>query len=128
MYFLCQYCELLRLPLVSNIWGVFAGGIAVPGAVFGILVGGYLVRRFQLTKKGDYPVRLLFACFHVQTAGAAQLTLALNVVALTGYGLFFILGCENLQMAGATVPYHNRYELLHMNISMSQYCVFSPAL
>ena len=70
---------------------MFSGGIAIPGAVVGILVGGYLCKRCQLAAKG-----------------ALQLTLTLNFVALATCGVFFMLGCDNVKMAGATRPYLNR--------------------
>ncbi|ELU10514.1 hypothetical protein CAPTEDRAFT_116572, partial [Capitella teleta] len=101
--FLPKYLE-TQFTLSKSVANLLTGGIAVPGAVLGILLGGYLVRRFQLTRKG-----------------AAQLTLALNVVALTGYGLFFILGCGNLEMAGASVPYPNS-TLSPTGIELSSQC------
>lgn len=32
-----------------------------------------------------------------------------NVVCLSCYTLLFFLGCDNLKMAGTTIPYYNRY-------------------
>ena len=32
---------------------IFVGGIAIPAAVVGIMVGGYLLKRFQMTPKGN---------------------------------------------------------------------------
>ena len=29
-----------------------SGGIAIPGAVFGVLMGGFLLKRFQMGPKG----------------------------------------------------------------------------
>ncbi|XP_053381790.1 solute carrier organic anion transporter family member 5A1-like [Mercenaria mercenaria] len=71
---------------------LFTGGIAIPGAVFGVLMGGFLLKRFQMGPKG-----------------AIQLTILLDLLALIGCGFFFFLGCENLKIAGATFPYFNRY-------------------
>ncbi|ESO04434.1 hypothetical protein HELRODRAFT_172826 [Helobdella robusta] len=65
-------------------------GVAVPGAVIGILMGGHCLRHCQLTSRG-----------------ATQLVLALNSIALAGFGLFFVLGCSNLKIAGITVSYDN---------------------
>ncbi|KAK3087583.1 hypothetical protein FSP39_007828 [Pinctada imbricata] len=65
------------------------GGIGIPGAVVGILVGGFILKRFQLQPKG-----------------AIQLTLLLNALALVGFLSFLTLGCKNLKIAGATIPYH----------------------
>ena len=68
-----------------------SGGIAIPGAVVGILVGGHLCKRCQLAARG-----------------ALQLTLTLNFLALATCGVFFLLGCDNITIAGATRPYDNR--------------------
>jgi len=51
-------------------------------------------------------------------AGAIQLTILLDALALIGCGFFFFLGCDNLKIAGATFPYFNRYV-------GKQICIFS---
>lgn len=68
----------------------FSGSIAVPGACIGIFLGGCFLKRFELKPKG-----------------AVQFVLVSNVVCLACYGLLFFLGCENLKMAGTTIPYYN---------------------
>ncbi|XP_064597257.1 solute carrier organic anion transporter family member 5A1-like [Liolophura sinensis] len=67
---------------------LFTGGVGIPGAVLGIMVGGYVLKRFQLRPKG-----------------AIQMILALNLISLAGFSVFFFLGCDNLKLAGATEPY-----------------------
>ena len=71
------------------IWSAFVlGGIAIPGACIGIFLGGYLLKRFQL-----------------RPGGAVQLVLFFNVLCLSCYALLFFFGCENVKMAGTTMPY-----------------------
>ncbi|XP_050389881.1 solute carrier organic anion transporter family member 5A1 [Patella vulgata] len=87
--FLPKYIE-TQFGTSTSVANLFTGGIGIPGAVVGILIGGYILKRFQLRPKG-----------------AIQLALALNVLALFGFTFFFFLGCENLKIAGATLPYFN---------------------
>ncbi|ESO83194.1 hypothetical protein LOTGIDRAFT_92173, partial [Lottia gigantea] len=87
--FLPKYIE-TQFGTSTSVANLFTGGIGIPGAVVGILIGGYISKRFQLRPKG-----------------AIQLTLALNLLALFGFTFFFFLGCENLKIAGATLPYFN---------------------
>lgn len=55
-------------------------------------MGGCFLKRFALTPRG-----------------AVQFVLVSNVVCLSCYTLLFFLGCDNLKMAGTTIPYYNRY-------------------
>lgn len=68
----------------------FVGGIAIPGACIGIFLGGYLLKRFSLRPKG-----------------AIQMVMVFNLIGLSFYGLLFVLGCDNVKMAGTTSPYFN---------------------
>ena len=43
----------------DNVWNVWSGGSAIPGAVVGILMGGYVLRQFQLTRRGDICLSLM---------------------------------------------------------------------
>ncbi len=43
-------------------------------------------------------------------SGAVRLTLTLNMMALCGFMMCLFLGCDNVRMAGATLPYFNGYE------------------
>lgn len=67
------------------------GSIAIPGACMGIFLGGCFLKRFELKPKG-----------------AVQFVLISNLICLLCYGLLFFLGCDNLKMAGTTIPYYNR--------------------
>ena len=51
--------------------------------------------------------------------GAIKLALVLDALALCGFVLFLVLGCDNVKMAGATFPYHayvNRYKMKKFKI------------
>ncbi|XP_055847332.1 solute carrier organic anion transporter family member 5A1 [Episyrphus balteatus] len=87
--FLPKYLE-TQFSLGKSQASVFTGSIAVPGACIGIFVGGCILKRFQLKPKG-----------------AVQFVLISNVACLSCYALLFFLGCENLKMAGTTIPYYN---------------------
>ncbi|XP_053696805.1 solute carrier organic anion transporter family member 5A1 [Sabethes cyaneus] len=87
--FLPKYLE-TQFSLGKSQASVFTGSIAVPGACIGIFIGGCILKRFQLKPKG-----------------AVQFVLVSNLVCLSCYGLLFFLGCENLKMAGTTIPYYN---------------------
>ena len=41
-----------------------------------------------------------------------QLVLFFNVICLACYALLFFFGCDNIKMAGATMPYFNSGEIL----------------
>lgn len=64
--------------------------MAIPGACIGIFLGGCFLKRFELKPKG-----------------AVQFVLISNLICLACYGLLFFLGCDNLKMAGTTIPYYN---------------------
>lgn len=87
--FLPKYLE-TQFSIGKSQANVFTGGIAIPGACVGIFMGGYIVKRFQLRPKG-----------------AVQFVLLSNLVCLVIYCLLFFLGCDNVKMAGATMPYNN---------------------
>lgn len=75
---------------VWYIMSVCAGSIAIPGACIGIFMGGCLLKRLELRPKG-----------------AVQFVLISNTVCLSCYALLFFLGCDNIKMAGTTIPYTN---------------------
>jgi len=85
--FLPKYLE-TQFNLSKSMASMFTGGIAIPGACIGIFFGGYLLKRLQL-----------------RPSGAVQLVLFFNVLCLSCYALLFFFGCENVKMAGTTMPY-----------------------
>ncbi|XP_071114023.1 solute carrier organic anion transporter family member 5A1-like [Haliotis cracherodii] len=110
--FLPKYIE-TQFGTSTSVANLFTGGIGIPGAVIGILIGGYLIKRLQLQPKG-----------------AIQLTLVLNGLALCGFTFFFFLGCDNRKIAGATFPYFNStgHKIFEANLTSScnQNCDCSP--
>uniref|UniRef100_A0A2P2I6E8 Solute carrier organic anion transporter family member 4A1-like n=1 Tax=Hirondellea gigas TaxID=1518452 RepID=A0A2P2I6E8_9CRUS len=88
--FLPKYLE-TQFSLSNVQASVFTGGVAIPGACVGTLLGGVILKRFSLRPKG-----------------AVQMLMICNLIGLSLYGLFFVLGCENVKMAGTTSPYFNR--------------------
>jgi hypothetical protein len=90
--FLPKYLE-TQFNLSKSMASMFTGGIAIPGACIGIFFGGYIIKRLQLKPKG-----------------AAQLVVFFNVLCLGCYVMLFFFGCDNIKMAGTTMPYsHKRY-------------------
>lgn len=87
--FLPKYLE-TQFSLGKSQASIFTGSIAIPGACIGIFFGGCLLKRLELRPKG-----------------AVQFVLVSNVICLLCYGLLFFLGCDNLKMAGTTIPYFN---------------------
>lgn len=73
------------------IYNNIIGSIAIPGACIGIFMGGCLLKRLELRPKG-----------------AVQFVLISNTICLACYALLFFLGCDNVKMAGTTIPYYNR--------------------
>ncbi len=67
----------------------FSGLIVTPAGVIGNLLGGYIVKRFNLTVKG----MLRFIVVSLTSS------LILMVV--------FLLACDNVDFAGVTVAYEN---------------------
>ncbi|KAL7741793.1 hypothetical protein ACLKA6_000398 [Drosophila palustris] len=88
--FLPKYLE-TQFSLGKSQANIFTGSIAVPGACIGIFIGGCVLKRFQLKPKG-----------------AVQFVLITNVICLACYALLFFLGCDNLKMAGTTIPYYTK--------------------
>lgn len=82
---------------------ILTGGIAIPGACVGVFMGGYLLKKMQLTPKG-----------------AIQFVMLFNASCLALYVLVFFLGCDNVKMAGTTMPYFdslNRPDTFEVNLT-----------
>lgn len=92
--FLPKYLE-TQFSLGKSQASVMVGSIAIPGACMGIFLGGCFLKRFELKPKG-----------------AVQFVLISNLICLLCYALLFFLGCDNLKMAGTTIPYYNRYDTM----------------
>ena len=87
--FLPKYLE-TQFALSKSEASMLTGGTAIPGACIGIFLGGYLLKRLQLRPRG-----------------AIQLVMLFNLLCLCCYGVLFFLGCNNVKMAGATMPYNS---------------------
>lgn len=91
--------DISSLPVFQSMQTIFSitGSIAIPGACIGIFMGGCLLKRLELRPKG-----------------AVQFVLISNTICLSCYALLFFLGCDNIKMAGTTIPYtNNRYNHLY---------------
>ncbi len=88
--FLPKYLE-TQFALSKSMASMFTGGIAIPGACIGIFLGGWLLKRLQLRPRG-----------------AVQFVLLCNLACLACYCALFFFGCDNVKMAGTTMPYFYR--------------------
>lgn len=99
--FLPKYLE-TQFSLGKSQASVFTGSIAIPGACIGIFMGGLVLKKMELRPKG-----------------AVQFVLISNTICLLCYGLLFFLGCDNLKMAGTTIPYFNSTQPFQVNLTSS---------
>lgn len=104
--FLPKYLE-TQFSLGKSQASVFTGSIAIPGACIGIFVGGVLLKKLQLKPKG-----------------AVQFVLISNVICLACYSFLFFLGCDNLPMAGTTIPYYNNTPHQPFQVNLTAACNF----
>lgn len=111
--FLPKYLE-TQFSLGKSQASVFTGSIAIPGACIGIFTGGCILKRFQLKPKG-----------------AVTFVLVSNIICLGCYALLFFLGCDNLKMAGTTIPYYNNltkpgssFQELPFQVNLTAACNF----
>lgn len=88
--FLPKYVE-TQFSVGKSDANLLAGGIAIPGACLGIFLGGYFLKKLQLSPKG-----------------AIQMVLFFNILTMGLYTALYFLGCENPRMAGTTLPYESR--------------------
>ena len=79
-----------QFHLSSTDASLYAGLVIIPGGIIGMLLGGYLIRRFQWT--------------------CGQCIKACTVIALVALLpiLIFLVHCPNEKFAGVTTPYFNR--------------------
>ncbi|XP_047023023.1 solute carrier organic anion transporter family member 3A1 [Helicoverpa zea] len=105
--FLPKYLE-TQFSLGKSQASVFTGSIAIPGACIGIFMGGCLLKRLELRPKG-----------------AVQFVLISNTICLSCYALLFFLGCDNIKMAGTTIPYTNHSNLEPFKVNLTAACNFN---
>ncbi|XP_064651838.1 solute carrier organic anion transporter family member 5A1-like [Lineus longissimus] len=110
--FLPKYLE-TQFGISKSMANLLTGVIGIPGACVGILIGGYILNRFNLKPKG-----------------AVQLSLILNGSAGMGFMFLFFLGCDNMRLAGATLPYLNGsgHQIFEANFTATcnKGCLCSP--
>lgn len=104
--FLPKYLE-TQFSLGKSQASVFTGSIAIPGACIGIFMGGCILKRMELRPKG-----------------AIQFVLFANLICLSCYALLFFLGCDNLKMAGTTIPYFNSTRTEPFQVNLTSSCNF----
>lgn len=104
--FLPKYLE-TQFSLGKSQASVFTGSVAIPGACIGIFMGGCLLKRLELRPKG-----------------AVQFVLISNTICLACYGLLFFLGCDNVKMAGTTIPYFNSSKPEPFQVNLTAACNF----
>lgn len=104
--FLPKYLE-TQFSLGKSQASVFTGSIAIPGACIGIFMGGCILKRMELRPKG-----------------AVQFVVISNVICLLCYTLLFFLGCDNLKMAGTTIPYFNNTHAEPFQVNLTSACNF----
>ncbi|XP_014252609.1 solute carrier organic anion transporter family member 5A1 isoform X2 [Cimex lectularius] len=104
--FLPKYLE-TQFSLGKSQASVFTGSIAIPGACIGIFMGGCLLKRLELRPKG-----------------AVQFVLVSNTICLACYALLFFLGCDNVKMAGTTIPYTNSSRGEPFQVNLTAACNF----
>ncbi|XP_041974935.1 solute carrier organic anion transporter family member 5A1 [Aricia agestis] len=105
--FLPKYLE-TQFSLGKSQASVFTGSIAIPGACIGIFMGGCLLKRLELRPRG-----------------AVQFVLISNTVCLSCYALLFFLGCDNIKMAGTTIPYTNNSNVEPFKVNLTAACNFN---
>ncbi len=78
------------IVLTEAICVVFSGIISIPGAGGGLILGGFIIKRFQMSVSTILKWQTIF-----------------NVLTLTTIFMFFI-NCNPLDFAGINTPYINR--------------------
>eukprot|EP00058_Branchiostoma_floridae_P020586 XP_002606076.1 hypothetical protein BRAFLDRAFT_125100 [Branchiostoma floridae] len=73
------------------------GIVSIPGATIGTLLGGYLVKRFELHVRGIVKMCTVLTLMTITL---------MTMVSL----LLFLITCEDVSMTGVNTAYHNRLE------------------
>jgi hypothetical protein len=99
-----------QFHLTSSDASFSAGVVIIPGGILGMLIGGFLIRRFQWT------------CGQCAKACTIIAFLALFPI------LIFLTHCPNQDFAGVTTSYYNRYFIcfFYTNLTLRPYVKISP--
>ncbi|XP_066269992.1 solute carrier organic anion transporter family member 2A1-like [Branchiostoma lanceolatum] len=104
----------VQYSLTASQANFLVGAGAVAGTAFGLLLGGYLVKRFKWT-----------------TLGCIKFFVTVEIMALILYSSLYAFGCDSLQMSGVTVPYWSfsndttNDAILTLNSSCNAHCACS---
>ena len=90
MTFLPKYIE-HQFNVNNSVANIYTGGVAIPGACVGIVLGGYLVKRFKIDPKG-----------------ASKMAIICNILCTIGIFSLIFLGCDNVRMAGTNKSYNSK--------------------
>ncbi|XP_071804680.1 solute carrier organic anion transporter family member 2A1-like [Asterias amurensis] len=85
--FMAKYIE-TQFSVSAAMAPMIFGIMMAPGSLFGNLIGGFVVKKLKLTKKG-----------------MARMVVVLKPFSLVFIIMFFFIGCENRDIAGITVNY-----------------------
>ncbi|XP_030829905.1 solute carrier organic anion transporter family member 4A1-like [Strongylocentrotus purpuratus] len=100
--------EAIRIPIVAEWFEVLdwrcEGLLTMAGTVTGALIGGWIIKRFDLKFKGL--IGFAMAC----------------AVGCLGASCAFLLKCPNVPMAGVTVPYTNSSQELQSHRNITAMC------
>ncbi|XP_067889153.1 solute carrier organic anion transporter family member 2B1-like [Heterodontus francisci] len=102
--FISKFLE-QQFSVTASFANLLIGSVHVPGAVFGILIGGAIMRRFNITLRGS-----AIMCF-----------LAIFVSICTTTPLLF-LGCSTQLVAGINHNYHSLNSTSGIELSCNQGC------
>lgn len=92
----------LKFGISSFVTGVVIGTVLVPGTVGGVLIGGFLVRRFDLKRSLKM---------------AARFCVIASFFTLAGSGAWFVPGCGVPDLAGVTVPYKGSPAIINTGVT-----------
>lgn len=101
MTFLPKYIE-HQFNVNNSMANIYTGGVAIPGAVVGIVFGGYLVKQFKIDPKG-----------------ASKMAIICNILCCIGIFCLIFLGCQNVKMVGINVSYTKQQTDLSSSSSSS---------
>ncbi len=89
MLFLPKYIE-TQFNVDNSMANIYTGGVALPGAIFGIVLGGYLVKSLKMGPQM-----------------AAKMAITCGVICILGIFSLAFLGCDNIKMAGTITSYNS---------------------
>ncbi len=89
MLFLPKYIE-TQFNVDNSMANIYTGGVALPGAIFGIVLGGYLVKTLKMDPRM-----------------ASKMAITCGIISILGIFLLLFFGCDNIKMAGTITSYNS---------------------